>query len=150
MKQKFSTSWIGSTQPRKQRKYLINAPLHIRRKLMVSTLSKELRVKQGMRNVEVRKGDEVEVMRGKFDGKKGKVSSVITKKQKVSVEGLQASKRDGTKVNIWFHPSKLKIVTLNMDDKKRFLRQPAESKNSAKSQKEGIKSEVKINKKQGK
>jgi hypothetical protein len=39
---------------------------------------------------------------------------------KVAVEGLQRSKRDGTKVNLWFNPSKIKINELNLEDKKRL------------------------------
>lgn len=120
MKKEFSTAWVGSKQPRKQRKYILNAPVHIKRKFMSSTLSKDLRKKHSRRSIEIRKGDEVEVMRGKFDGKTGKVTLVNMKKMKIAIEGLQTSKRDGTKVNLWFHPSKVKITTLNMDDKMRI------------------------------
>lgn len=38
---------------------------------------------------------------------------------KVLVEGIQKSRKEGTKVNIKFHPSKLMITSLNLDDKKR-------------------------------
>ena len=73
MKKEFSTSWIGSKQPRKQRKYRHNAPLHIKSKMMGSHLSKELRKKYGTRSVRIRKGDEVKIMIGKFKGKTGKI-----------------------------------------------------------------------------
>lgn len=120
MKQKFSTSWVASKQPRKQRKYLINAPKHVKRKFMSATLSKDLRAKHNRRSIEVRMGDEVEVMRGKFDGKKGKITAFNTRKSKVAVEGLQMTKKEGTKVNVWFSPSKVKIITLDENDKTRF------------------------------
>jgi large subunit ribosomal protein L24 len=120
MKQKFSTAWKASRQPRKQRKFRVNAPKHIQRKFLSSTLTKELRKKHGMRNIEIRKGDEVEIMRGKFDGKKGKVTEINMKKLKVAVENLQLQKRDGSKVNFWIAPAKLKILTLNLEDKKRM------------------------------
>ena len=42
MKKKFSNAWIGSKQPRKQRKYRHNAPLNVRNKFLSSHLSKEL------------------------------------------------------------------------------------------------------------
>jgi len=42
MKQKFSTTWKASKQPRKQRKYSANAPLHIKRKMLSANLSKTL------------------------------------------------------------------------------------------------------------
>ena len=49
MKKDFSKSWKSSRQPRKQRKYVFNAPLHIRHKLVSANLSKELRKKYGKR-----------------------------------------------------------------------------------------------------
>ena len=127
MKQEFSTKWKASSQPRKQRKYIHNAPLHVARKFMASTLDKILRKKYGMRNIEVRKGDEVKIMVGKFKKKQGKVSLVQTMKSRVAVEGIQHSKKDGTKVNVWFHPSNLKILVLNEDDKKRLKKSEVKS-----------------------
>ena len=74
MKKEFSTKWIESTQPRKQRKYLANAPLSIKRKMISSNLNKELRKKYSRRNFVLIKGDEVKIMNGEFKGKRGKVS----------------------------------------------------------------------------
>jgi large subunit ribosomal protein L24 len=119
MKQRFSTSWIGSKQPRKQRKYRYNLPLHLRHKLMSANLTKDLRKKYGRRNVPVRKNDVVKVMRGKFKKKTGKVSIVNLKKLKVAIESLQVQKKDGTKVNVYFDPSNIQITELNLDDKER-------------------------------
>jgi len=112
MKSKFSTSWKASSQVRKQRKYHENAPLHIKQKFMASNLSKELRKKMGKRNVEVRKGDVVKVMRGKSAGKTGKVANVDLKRERVTIEGIQNQKKDGTKINVYFHPSKIQITDL--------------------------------------
>jgi large subunit ribosomal protein L24 len=112
MKREFSRAWISSSQRRKQRKYRKNAPLHIKYKFMAANLSKELRKKQGARNIEVRKGDTVKIMRGKFAGKSGKINSVDLKKTRITVEGMQAQKKDGTKVNVYFHPSKVQITSL--------------------------------------
>jgi len=120
MKKKFSTQWIGSKQVRKQRKYLENAPLHILHKLISAHLSKELRQKYGQRSLELRKGDTVKIMNGEFKGKSGKVSIVKLKKRKVSIEGIQKQKKDGTKVNLFFFPSNLMIQELILDDKKRL------------------------------
>ncbi|HSQ01903.1 MAG TPA: 50S ribosomal protein L24, partial [Methanobacterium sp.] len=53
-----------STQPRKQRKFIYKAPLHIRHKLMSVTLSEELREQYGRRSLPVKTGDTVKVMRG--------------------------------------------------------------------------------------
>ena len=76
MKQKFSQSWTGSKQPRKQRKLRANAPLHLRRKMISVSLSKELKKKHDKRNFPVRKGDGVSIMRGEFKGKSGNIESV--------------------------------------------------------------------------
>jgi len=124
MKKKFSTKWKASKQPRKQRKYRANAPIHIKRKFLAATLSKELREKYGKRNIEVRKGDEVKVMRGKFKGRQGKVTDVNVKDAKIGIEGVQRTKKDGTKVNVWFHASKVKIINLDTNDIKRLKNAP--------------------------
>jgi len=122
MKQKFSTKWNRSTQIRKQRKFAVNAPLHIKNKFLSSNLSKPLRQKYKTRNITLRKGDEVKIMRGKFKGKQGKVNLVDLKNTKITIEGLNKKKKDGTKINVYFHPSKVQIITLNDSDKKRFKR----------------------------
>ncbi len=119
MKQEFTTSWRESVQPRKQRKYLHNMPNHLRQKQMSATLDKSLRTKYGIRSLEVRKGDEVYVMRGKFKKKSGKIVEVDVKNSRLAIENIQNTKRDGAKVHVWIHPSKVKIKTV-IDDKKRF------------------------------
>lgn len=120
MKRKFSSHWLSSKQPRKQRKYLANAPLHTRHKFLNANLSKSLREKYDKRSLPLRKGDEVLVMRGSFKNKKAKVSSINPKQTLVILEGIQRTKRDGTKVNVYFHPSSLQITSLNIEDKKRL------------------------------
>src|SRR3989344_1567287 len=117
MKLNFSTAWQSSTQPRKQRKFVFNAPLHKRHKFLSAHLSKDLRQKYGKRNLPLRKGDEVLVMRGFFKKKKAKVSNVDLKNALVTLEGLQRAKKDGSKVNIWFRPSNLQIIILELTDK---------------------------------
>ena len=119
MKQKFSKKWISSIQPRKQRKFRANAPLHIRRKLMGANLSKELRRKYSKRSFPVRKEDSVKIMRGEFKGKTGKVNVVDYKKLRVTVDGINRTKKDGTKLAVYFHPSNLQIKELNLEDVKR-------------------------------
>ena len=59
-------------------------------------------------------------MRGEFKGKKGKISIVNLVKSKVVIEGIQRTKKDGTKVNVPFAASNLQIQELNLDDKKRI------------------------------
>ena len=76
-------------------------------------LSKELREKQKRRNIQIRKGDKVKIMRGKFRGEVGKVLEVNIKTSKVVIEGMQAKKRDGSKVNLKLQPSNLQIIELS-------------------------------------
>lgn len=132
MKQKFSTAWKSSSQPRKQRKYLANAPLHLKRKLLSANLAKPLREKYKRRNIEVRKGDRVKIMRGGNKGKSGKVTEVKTKLLKIYVEGMQKKKTDGSKVNVPFKASNLQIVELNLEDKKRFKKMEIKEKQTTK------------------
>ena len=120
MKAQFSKHWIGSRQPRKQRKYLANAPLHIRHKLLSVHLSKELRKKYGKRNFPVRKGDVVKIFNGEYKKKTGKIAEVNMGKLKVLIDGIYKSKKDGTKIKVYFQPSNLMIQELNLDDKKRL------------------------------
>ncbi len=120
MKKKFSTSWIGSKQPRKQRKYRANAPLHLKHKFLSANLSKSLRAKHGKRSLPLRKGDEVLVMRGSFKKKKAKIASIDLKNSRVALEGIQRTKQDGTKVNVFFNTSYVQIKTLNLDDMNRI------------------------------
>ena len=132
MKQKFSTKWKASKQPRKQRKFIARAPLHIKRKLLSVNLSKELRKKQGKRNVVARKGDIVKIMRGKFKKKQGKIIEIKTKLGKIYIEGIQAKKMDGSKTNVPLKASNLQIIELNLDGNKRIKNIPKETKTGEK------------------
>jgi len=119
MKQKFSNKWAASRQPRKQVKYRANAPMHIRHNLMSSNLSKDLRKKYGKRSFPIRKNDSVKIMRGEFKGKTGKIDSVDLKKLRIMIAGIFRSKKDGTKVGVYFNPSNLQIQELDLEDVKR-------------------------------
>lgn len=108
-----------SKKPRKQRKFVYNADQHLRRKMLSVHLSKELREKYHRRSFPVRKGDEVQIMRGKFKGKKGKVARVNYKKYRIYIEGITIKKADGTERLFPIHPSNTMIVSLDLSDKKR-------------------------------
>lgn len=120
MKNEFSTSWNSSVQPRKQRKYRYNAPLHIRHKLVSANLAPALRKEFERRSMPLRKGDEVEIMRGSFKGFKGVIDRVDVKNLKVYVENANIKKADGTEVAKAMDPSNIKITKLILDDKKRI------------------------------
>lgn len=137
MKQEFSTKWTGSKRPGKQRKYAANAPLHLRKKFVSVHLSKTLRDKEGKRNVSVRKGDKVKVLRGKFRGKEGKVLEVKLKTGKVVVEGMQITKMDNSKVNVKLMPSNLQII--EMTERGKSIKKVSDKKTIEKKESEGVK-----------
>jgi large subunit ribosomal protein L24 len=120
MKQEFSRSWVASKQPRKQRKYRANAPLHIKSKFMAAHLSSELRKKYGKRAIEVRKDDRVKIMRGQFKGISGKIERSNLKKTAIYMKGAEITKKDGSKAFYPLHPSNLMILELNLSDKNRL------------------------------
>ena len=118
----FSSTWKSSKKPRKQRKYRLSAPLHIKQKFVQSHLSKDLRKKYGKRSIGLRKGDKVKIMQGQFKKHEGKIEMIDLKKTRAFVNGVELTKRDGTKRLFALHPSNLMITELNLEDK---LRQKA-------------------------
>jgi len=119
MKTKFSTSWNSSKQPRKQRKYRYNAPLHIKGKFLAVHLSPELRTKYNKRSLRVKKGDKVKILRGTFKGKEEKVERVNVKREKVYLEKINIVRVDGNSNPIPFVASNLMIIELDLSDKLR-------------------------------
>lgn len=115
----FSRHWKSSTNIRKQRKYRLNAPLHLRKNMLSASLSKELRTKYKRRSIRVRKGDRVRILRGEFKKKTGKVDSIDIVAYKVFIEGIERTKRDGTKIKLGIPASKVQIIELSLDDKMR-------------------------------
>jgi large subunit ribosomal protein L24 len=109
-----------SKQPRKQRKALYNAPLHLRNRLMSAMLSKELKEKYNKNSLPVRKGDVVKILRGNFKGIEGEVSKVNYKTYRIYVEGAVNRKQDGKESPYPIHPSNVMIVKLDDSDERRF------------------------------
>lgn len=117
---KFSTKWKKSKKPKKQRKYLFNAPKHLRNKFLHAKLSDDLVKKIGNKTIRVRKEDKVKVMKGQFKGIVGKVERVDTKNLKLYINGVEIQKKDGSKVKYPIHVSNILIVDLYTTDKKRL------------------------------
>ena len=115
----FSSTWKSSKKPRKQRKYRLSAPLHIKQKFVQSHLSNDLRKKYSKRSIGLRKGDKVKIMQGQFKKHEGKIEMIDLKKTRVFVNGVELTKRDGTKRLFALHPSNLMITELNLEDKLR-------------------------------
>lgn len=108
-----------SKQPRKQRKLIYKAPLHIRHKLMSVKLSEELREQYKRRSLPVKKGDTIKVMRGDFKDHEGKIEKVDLKNYRVMIEGMSVQKPDGNKVYHSVHPSNVMILELDLEDDER-------------------------------
>jgi len=113
----FSKTWNSSKKPKKQRKFRAMAPLHIKQKFVHSHLSKDLRKVYGKRSIGIKKGDKVRIMKGQFKKHEGKVESIDLKKTKVQVNGVETTKKDGTKKLLFLDPSNLIITELNLNDK---------------------------------
>lgn len=138
MRKEFSTSWKASKQPRKQRKYVAKAPLHLKKKFLSVNLSKDLRNKHSKRNIPVKKGDTVKIMRGKHSKKQGKIIEVSLKNTYVLIENIQVKKQDGSKVGIKLKPSNLQIIELNLDGQKRLkMNKPKETKQEKSNKEKG-------------
>ncbi len=106
----------SSKHPKKQRKFLYNAPLHLRKKLLTAPLSEDLREKYGIKRLPVRAGDVVRIVRGDWKGHEGKVIEVDLSDYRIRVEGVTMKKADGTPVFYPIHPSKVEIVGLDLSD----------------------------------
>jgi large subunit ribosomal protein L24 len=110
---------VKSHKPSKQRKYLYNAPIHHRGKVMSAPLSEELKSNYGINSLPIRKGDRVKVMRGDYRGTEGEVISVDRKRYRIAVKGIVRRKADGTEVPVPIHPSKVVITKLYLKDEAR-------------------------------
>lgn len=126
-----------SSSRRKSRKAHFAAPSSIRRKIMSSALSKELRNKHNVgpwfiynlkgdesfkqcRSLPIRKDDEVRIVRGKYKGREGKITQVYRKKWVIHVDRVQRDKSNGATAPIGIHPSNVVITTIKLD-KDRFV-----------------------------
>lgn len=110
---------LKSEKPRKQRKFLHEAPLHKRRKIIAAHLSKDLIRQYKRRSLPLKKGDEVKIVRGKERGKVGKISRIDSKYYQVFLEGVTRKRTVGTAAQTAFHPSNLLIVNPDLTDEKR-------------------------------
>ncbi len=120
MKKLFSKHWKSSKQPRKQRKYIATAPLHIKHKFLGAHLSKDLRKQYKTRTIPVKKEDQVIIKSGQFKGIIGKIEKVNLRKTRIYVNNAQITKKDGNKVFYPIHPSNVVITELNLKDKERL------------------------------
>nr|QAA11222.1 plastid ribosomal protein L26 [Pseudellipsoidion edaphicum] len=101
----------------------VNAPLHQRRVIMSSPLSKELREQYGgVRSIPIRTGDEIVVTAGDHRKKTGKVIGVDRKKYYIHIEGITREKagakeagKTSTTIPVPIRASKVRITKLYLD-----------------------------------
>lgn len=110
---------IGSSQPRRQRNFRFNAPMHIRQHFLHVHLDKALRKKLNLKRstVQVSKGDTIKVMSGKNKGKTGKVIKVDLRSGRISIDSLSKKNARGKEYNISINASNVYITDLNLSDK---------------------------------
>ena len=90
-----------------------------------------------VRSVPIRKEDEVQVVRGKFKSRDGKVTQVYRRKYIIHVERISREKNNGATVNLGLHPSKVVITKLHLDpDRKALLERRNRAKATDKGKKE--------------
>merc|ERR1712096_60581 len=92
-------------------------------------LSKDLRTKYAVRSIPIRRDDEVQIVRGHYHDREGKVTQVYRKKWVVHVERVTRDKANGQTVNIGVKPSKVVITKIKLDkDRKQLLERKNRSK----------------------
>ncbi|CAA7035899.1 unnamed protein product [Microthlaspi erraticum] len=117
---------------RKNRKAHFTAPSSERRVIMSAPLSAELRQKYNVRSIPVRKDDEVQVVRGSFKGREGKIVQVYRRKWVIHVDKITREKVNGTTVNVGVNASKVVITKLKLDkDRKSLLERKAKGRDVA-------------------
>eukprot|EP00271_Cylindrocystis_brebissonii_P001674 TRINITY_DN1195_c0_g1_i1.p1 TRINITY_DN1195_c0_g1~~TRINITY_DN1195_c0_g1_i1.p1 ORF type:complete len:150 (-),score=41.58 TRINITY_DN1195_c0_g1_i1:579-1028(-) len=121
-----------SSSRRKSRKAYFTAPSSERRILMSAAISSELKNKYNVRSVPIRKDDEVQVVRGTFKGREGKVVQVYRRKWVIHVERITREKVNGATVNVGIHPSKVVVTKLKLDkDRKALLDRKGKGRGAA-------------------
>ena len=91
----------------------------VSRHLLSASLSPELVQEHRVRNMVVREGDTVAILRGNFQDVEGKVTKVDRRRGYVYIEGVTRERADGTTRQIPIHSSKVVLRRLVLDDKRR-------------------------------
>lgn len=88
---------------------------------MSAPLSIDLRNKYNFRSIPIRKDDEVQVVRGTYKGREGKVVQVYRRRWVIHVERITREKVTGSTVNVGLDPSKVVITKLKLDKDRKAL-----------------------------
>ena len=124
----WSRSWNSSKNPTKQRKYRRNAPQHVKDKLVSANLAPALREELETRNLNLKVGDRVEIMRGDDKGTSGVVSGIDREEERVTVNGVENDRTDGTSREKSLRTSNLQIQALNLEDISRIKKYDVDDK----------------------
>ena len=126
---------VKSMKPGKQRKAHFNAPMHEKRKRLAARLllDKPDSRFDGVRNLTIRVGDTVRVIRGdlSYGGKRhggkrntealsGAVLRIDSENGRLFIEGAKASKSDNKEEAVPVHASNVVVVKIDETDKLRI------------------------------
>ncbi|MBI1971794.1 MAG: 50S ribosomal protein L24 [Candidatus Aenigmarchaeota archaeon] len=96
-----------------------NVPLHKKKKLVNVALNRDLRAQLKRRSLGLRKGDEVQIIKGRFKNTKGTVTKVDLKRMKIYIDTAVIKKKSGGQVQVPIATAKLRITKLTATDKNR-------------------------------
>mmetsp|Transcript_47760 Transcript_47760/g.112716 ORF Transcript_47760/g.112716 Transcript_47760/m.112716 type:complete len:130 (-) Transcript_47760:1896-2285(-) len=116
---KFSKEVTSSRRKIRKRYFCSNS--NLKRKAMVSSLSKNLREKYKLKSIPIRKDDTVRIVRGDQKGKSGKVMQCQRKNFKVLIEKITYNKKNNLNSYIPLTPSNLVIENLSMTNERKLL-----------------------------
>ncbi|KAF6147069.1 hypothetical protein GIB67_036788 [Kingdonia uniflora] len=99
---------------------------------MSAPLSSDFRSKYNIRSIPDRKDDKVQVVRGTFKGREGKVVQVYRRKWVIHIERINREKVNGFTINVGVDPSKVVMTKIRLDkDRKALLERKAKGKVAA-------------------
>ncbi len=122
---------VKSKSPNKQRKAQYNAPLHTKRKRVTARLQLDSNDKrfEGIRNITVRVGDTVRVVRGDYahggkrertnEQKSGAILSVDSNSGRLTIEGCTIINSNNQEEPYPIHVSNVVVVKIDESDKLR-------------------------------
>ncbi|MFO8020331.1 MAG: 50S ribosomal protein L24 [Promethearchaeia archaeon] len=109
---------IPSKKPKKQRKSLKTAKNHQRSKLLSTRLADFLQEEYGVKQLPLRVGDSIRIVKGEFKDFEGEVVEIDSKKQRAKIKEAVFEKTDGTEFHPSIHISNLIITSFKEEGKK--------------------------------
>ncbi|KAF5199685.1 60S ribosomal protein L26 protein [Thalictrum thalictroides] len=100
---------------RKNRNAHFTAPSSVHRVLMSAPLPTDLRSKYNVRSILICKDDEVQIIRGTFKGRDGKVVQAYRRKWVIHIERITRENVNGSTVNVGINPSMVVVTKLRLD-----------------------------------